>query len=74
MAIPAAHLDNFDDVIYTQVAVPKNDPAPFRIFWLVPEEAYIVQIDIEGDGTPEFEETVASNDLPASSQYNLGSF
>ena len=66
--------DNFDDAIYTQVTVEKDDPAQFQIFWLVPEKAYIVHIDMDRDDVPDFEETVAPNDLLAGSQYDLGSF
>jgi hypothetical protein len=43
-------LDENVDEIYTQVEVPKADPAAeFEIFWLVPNEAYIVQIDVGGN-------------------------
>ncbi len=65
---------NFDDEIYTQVVVTKDDPAEFRIFWLVPEEAHIVQVDLDGNQGLEFKETVSSNDLPAGALYDLGSF
>lgn len=65
---------NSDDEIYTQIVVTKNDSATFQIFWLVPEEAYIVQVDMDGNPGLEFEETVLSNDLPAGALYDLGSF
>jgi hypothetical protein len=40
-------LDENVDEIYTKVEVPKVDPtADFAIFWLVPNETYIVQIEV----------------------------
>jgi hypothetical protein len=43
-------LDENVDEIYTQIEVPKAEPAAdFDIFWLVPNEAYIVQIDVGGN-------------------------
>ncbi|HYA02504.1 MAG TPA: DUF4382 domain-containing protein [Syntrophobacteria bacterium] len=43
----SCNLDENVDEIYTQVVVEKADPN-FEIFWLVPNEAYIVQIDVGG--------------------------
>ena len=43
-------LDENVDEIYTSVTVPKAEPeADFDIFWLVPNEAYIVQIAVGGN-------------------------
>ena len=36
------------DEIYTEVVVPQTDPE-FEIFWLVPNESYIVQIKVGGN-------------------------
>jgi hypothetical protein len=43
-AKPSCSLNDADE-IYTQVVVEKADPN-FEIFWLVPNEAYIVEIDV----------------------------
>jgi hypothetical protein len=43
-------LDEGVDEVYTKVEVPKAEPAAsFDIFWLVPNEAYIVEIDVGGN-------------------------
>jgi hypothetical protein len=67
--------------IYTQVEVDKvdeidevdNEPAEFSMFWLVPEEDYIIEVEMGEDCTnspgdpelekPELEGTVSSDDL-----------
>jgi len=49
------------DEIYTQATVTKEsdiDPVPFKIFWVVPNNKYIVQVDVDGDGTVDYEEVV----------------
>ena len=39
------------DEEYTKVRVEKTtDPTPFQIFWLVPNEDYIVKVEIDDDG------------------------
>jgi hypothetical protein len=66
-------LDSTDEV-YTEVVVPKTDPN-FEIFWLVPNEAYIVQIVV---GVNTFSFTVPGSSggvcgtLPPSAVYDLG--
>ena len=40
--------------VFTQVVVPKStdsDPTEFSIFWIVPDESYTVEIDLNQDGT-----------------------
>jgi hypothetical protein len=66
-------LDSTDEV-YTEIVVPKTDPN-FGIFWLVPNEAYIVQIVVGGNT---FLFTVPGSSggvcgtLPPSAVYDLG--
>jgi hypothetical protein len=57
-----------DDEIYTQVEVNKDNPT-FRIFWLVPEEGYIIEVEMGEDCSsipeePELEGAVSAGDLP----------
>lgn len=61
---------------YTKLLVTKTDPADpteFRIFWLVPNHPYRVELEV--DGTLVFEEEVAAEDLEAGEVFtlNLGS-
>ena len=45
---------------FTRVEVPKVDgvdPTPFSIYWLVPNESYTVQIDLDQDGIIDCEKT-----------------
>ena len=39
-----------DDEEYTRVVVERNNPV-FTIFWLVPEQGYTIQIEIDGNGS-----------------------
>jgi hypothetical protein len=65
-------IDHSDDEVYTQVVVAGNGSATFSIFWLVPEQGYIVQFEMDGnDEDPEFEETLSPGDLPAGAVYDL---
>jgi len=59
------------DEEYTKVTVTKVpvDPTGFSIYWLVPEEGYNVQIEV--DGTLTHEEFVTSVDLPAGAIFEL---
>ena len=42
-----------------------NDPTPFKIYWLVPNESYTVQIDLNPDDeTIDCDEFVEDVDLP----------
>ncbi len=62
------------DEEYTRVVVEKDtlDPTVFNIYWLVPEEEYFVQIDLDGNqGVFEYEEIVSARDLPASAIFEL---
>ncbi|MBN1840977.1 MAG: DUF4382 domain-containing protein [Deltaproteobacteria bacterium] len=65
-------IDHSEDEVYTQVVVAGNGPATFSIFWLVPEQGYIVQFEMDGNNEdPEFEETLSPGDLPAGAVYDL---
>lgn len=63
-----------DDEEYTKVTVTKaseTDPTPFQIFWLVPDEDYIVEIDFDGADPPERTFQVEASDLSQGSTYEL---
>jgi hypothetical protein len=60
-----------NDEEYTKVTVPKGNPATFTIFWLVPDQGYTVQIDMDGDSNPEFEEFVEAVHLQPGSIFEL---
>ena len=57
---------------YTKLTVPRTDPE-FTVFWLVPNQEYIVQIDMDPalDNGPEYEETVNPVVLQAGETYEL---
>lgn len=61
------------DEDYTSIVVNKDttDPTPFSIFWLVPDESYIVEVII-GD-IPIYTEAVPAASLPPSAVYSLNS-
>jgi hypothetical protein len=57
---------------YTKLLVTKTDdalPTEFRIFWLVPNNTYTVEVD----GTMHYEEEVASTDLEPGQVHTLNS-
>jgi hypothetical protein len=54
------------DEEYTKATVTKEsdtNPTAFQIFWVVPGENYIVQIDMGGDGSVDYQEAVSSGNL-----------
>jgi hypothetical protein len=60
--------------IFTIVEVSKsdtNDPTEFSIFWLVPNQSYTVEIDLNQDDTSECEEFVEEIDLPEGAVFEL---
>lgn len=64
------------DEAYTRVEVlGGSDPAQFSIFWLIPNEGYTVQIDMEGTSPPgaEFEVFVQPADLQPGDIFFLNS-
>lgn len=60
-----------DDEEYTKVTVSKGNPATFSIFWLVPDQGYTVQIDMDGGSNPEFKEFVEAVHLQPGSIFDL---
>jgi hypothetical protein len=50
---------------YTRVIVEKagTDPTEFNIFWIVPNQSYIVEIDLDQDGTTDCREDVAEDEV-----------
>ena len=59
-----------DDEEYTRVLVERNNPV-FTIFWLVPEQGYTIQIEMNGTGSPEFEQFVFPADLQKGDSFEL---
>ena len=62
------------DEEYTRVTVtkaPGKNPTEFNIFWLVPNEDYIVEIDFDAAEPPERELQVGASQLPPGSTYEL---
>jgi hypothetical protein len=61
------------DEEYTRVVVTKgpSDPTAFSIFWLVPEQAYIVEVQV-GGGTV-YSEAVPETSLPPGALFPLNS-
>ncbi len=50
------------DEEYTRIVVVEDNPA-FSIFWLVPEQGYTVQIEMDPTGPPAFEQFIFPADL-----------
>jgi hypothetical protein len=69
-------LDNIG-IEYTKVTVPRTDPDPaeFSIFWLVPNQEYKVEIDMDPDADDgaEYEETVPAVQLQPGDIFALNS-
>ncbi len=59
------------DEEYTRLVVAKgpSGPAPFSIYWLVPNQSYIVQVQI--GGATVYSQAVAKASLPAAATYAL---
>jgi len=58
------------DEEYTRVMVERDSPV-FTIFWLVPEQGYTIQIEMDGTGSPEFEQFVFPADLQKGDSFEL---
>ena len=59
---------------YTRVEIPKSmttDPTEFSIFWIVPNQSYTVQIDLDQDDSFDCMEFVENIDLPEGSEFEL---
>lgn len=61
---------NADDEEYTRVVVDRDNPI-FTVFWLVPEQGYTIQIEMDGTGSPEFEQFVFPADLQKGDSFEL---
>jgi hypothetical protein len=48
---------------YTKVEITRKDPPEYPIFWLVPDEDYLVEIDYNSDGDPDDEWEVLAGDF-----------
>ena len=59
-----------DDEEYTRVVVERDSPV-FAIFWLVPEQGYTIRIEMDGTGSPEFEQFVFPADLQQGASFEL---
>ena len=58
------------DEEYTRIFVDKDTPA-FEVFWLVPEQGYIVQIEMDGVKPFKFEQFVFPADLQKGDTFRL---
>jgi Domain of unknown function (DUF4382) len=61
------------DEEYTRLVVTKGDsePTPFSIYWIVPDQSYIVAVQIGGGIV--YSEAIAGTSLPAATVYPLNS-
>jgi hypothetical protein len=62
-------LDEADEE-YTRIVVAMDNPE-FEVFWLVPEQGYIVRIEMDGSEPHEFEQFVFPADLPKGDTFQL---
>ena len=58
------------DEEYTRVVVDLDNPE-FEVFWLVPEQGYIVQVEMDGSEPSEFEQFVFPADLQKGATFQL---
>jgi hypothetical protein len=58
------------DEEYTRIVVDLDNPK-FEVFWLVPEQGYIVQIEMDGAEPREFEQFVFPADLQKGASFQL---
>ena len=59
---------------YTIVEVSKSDtedPTEFCIFWIVPNESYTVEIDLDQNDTTDYDEFIQDIDLPEGAEFEL---
>jgi hypothetical protein len=59
-----------DDEEYTRIIVDMENPE-FEIFWLVPEQGYVVQIEMDGSEPVDFEQFVFPADLQKGESFHL---
>lgn len=58
------------DEEYTRVVVGRDNPV-FTIFWLIPEQGYTILVEMDGTGSPEFEQFVFPADLQKGDSFEL---
>jgi hypothetical protein len=58
------------DEEYTRIVVDMDNPE-FEVFWLVPEQGYIVQVEMDGSEPSEFEQFVFPADLQKGDTFQL---
>lgn len=58
------------DEEYTRVVVGRDNRI-FTIFWLIPEQGYTIQVEMDGTGSPEFEQFVFPADLQKGDSFEL---
>ena len=59
---------------YTRIEVPQSDtedPTAFKIFWLVPDQSYTVEIDLDQDDSIDCSEFVENIDVPEGAVFEL---
>jgi hypothetical protein len=61
------------DEEYTRLVVARGllEPTPFSIYWLVPNQSYIVEVQIGGSTV--YSQAIAGNSLPPAAVYPLNS-
>ena len=55
----------------TSQKIVERDSPDFTIFWLVPEQGYTIQIEMDGTGSPVFEQFVFPADLQEGARFEL---
>lgn len=58
------------DEEYTRIIVHRDNPE-FKVFWVVPEQGYTVEIELDGLEPSEFEQFVFPADLPKGERFRL---
>ena len=58
------------DEEYTRIVVAEDNPG-FSIFWLVPEQGYTIQIEMDPTGPPAFEQFIFPADLQKGDTFEL---
>ena len=58
------------DEEYTRMVVDLDNPK-FEVFWLIPEQGYIVQVEMDGSEPSEFEQFVFPADLQKGATFHL---
>ena len=62
---------NQEEYTIVEVLESTDDPTEFSIFWLVPNESYTVEIDLDQDNTTDYDEFIQDIDLPEGADFEL---